>query len=201
MLRAVFGPHPVSQATRRWTTASTLLGWLLSACAQPSVADTTQPAQRGKALGANMSTHFVNPQQAASVPAQAQNNTAPFAGIAARVETNDRHESTVHVQNRGSDELNVSLAVEWAAGAQHASFPSGLRADCAPGRETCLTLAPGAELIPPPWRVTADGKLCQCDRCNTLPNGDAHVIVQRCDKTASIQSDAVPLAGNAQAQK
>lgn len=93
----------------------------------------------------------------------------------------------ISITNRGSSaaELGASLAIEverdgtFVATEQASALT--LRYDCAHDAPACLTLAPGAELLPPEWLGTWGDMQCICTRCGPVEPGTYRFVVTTCD--------------------
>jgi hypothetical protein len=100
------------------------------------------------------------------------------------------------LSNHGTSEvsLRAGVIVEVDSGGTFASAPStstlALRYDCAHEADGCVTLAPGAELLPPEWLGTWGDMQCVCTRCGPVPAGNYRLVVTTCDGAHRIESNA-----------
>ncbi len=66
-----------------------------------------------------------------------------------------------------------------------------LRDSCAIEPAACVTLAPGAELLPPPWPAVAGRGQCgACAECPAITAGDYRVVVDACEGNGTSASSA-----------
>ncbi len=98
----------------------------------------------------------------------------------------------ISITNRGAGpaELGTRVAIEVERnGTFAAAQPSlvTLRYDCAQEAPACVTLAPGAELIPPPWLGTWGDMQCRCLRCAPVEAGTYRFVVTTCDGAHRIE--------------
>lgn len=95
----------------------------------------------------------------------------------------DDEGATLHVQNRGTEtvRLRSAVALELKEGEAWSDVPVelALRMDCETPVDDCVSLAPGAELIPPAWNGKRGDAQCDCERCVDLP-GEVRFVVQSC---------------------
>lgn len=91
--------------------------------------------------------------------------------------------ATLHVQNRGTEAVRLSstVALEVKEGESWSDVPMEftLRMDCETPPEECITLAPGAEFIPPTWTGMRGDAQCDCERCVPQP-GEVRFVVKSC---------------------
>ncbi|MCB9601250.1 MAG: hypothetical protein H6721_15550 [Sandaracinus sp.] len=89
----------------------------------------------------------------------------------------------LRVRNVGTEPTRVRGAVrlERHDGEAWTSQPIafGLRARCGDAIPECVTLAPGAELLPPAWLGTVGDAQCDCDRCAPA-EGELRFVLESC---------------------
>lgn len=89
------------------------------------------------------------------------------------------------VESRGDGPARLARAVVVErAGADGWSPVEGvavrLMTSCEDRSDECLTLAPGAELHPPPWNGMAGDSQCDCERCVPVEAGRYRFVVTSC---------------------
>lgn len=106
-------------------------------------------------------------------------------------------EVTVRIENRGAQaRIGGRLVLQrerdgtWATenGAQ-----LDLRFSCRDEAPDCLTLAPGAVYIPPPWLGTIGDSQCICTRCAPAPTGTYRFVVTSCGGAHVIEGEPFEL--------
>jgi hypothetical protein len=91
------------------------------------------------------------------------------------------------IANHGASETSLAarVIVEVEHDGAFAEVPStsalALRYDCAHEAEHCVTLAAGAELLPPDWLGTWGDMQCVCTRCGPVEPGNYRLVVTTCD--------------------
>lgn len=100
--------------------------------------------------------------------------------------------------NHGADaSLRSTVVVEVETNGTFAAAPSAstlaLRYDCAHAADPCVTLAPGAELLPPSWLGTWGDMQCECERCAPVEPGRYRLVVTTCDGAHRVESNAFVL--------
>lgn len=97
----------------------------------------------------------------------------------------------VRVQNHGDQPVQLStraplMQVSNGLGKLVPSGPYRLRWSCDAEPERCVTLAPGAELIPPAWPTRkGQGQCGACAECTDVEPGSYQVTLVSCDEQAS----------------
>lgn len=105
----------------------------------------------------------------------------------------------ISVANHGTEDVSLrsELVVEVDQGGTFQTAPSttglALRRDCAHEAERCVTLAPGAELLPPDWLGTSGDVQCACTRCGPVEPGDYRLVVTTCDGAHRVESNTLAL--------
>ncbi len=105
---------------------------------------------------------------------------------------------TIRVENHGTEqtELRGALALERRAGEswEPARASLDLRYSCEERAPECVTLAPGAVLIPPAWLGTWGDAQCVCTRCGPADEGTYRLVVTSCNGAHRIESEPFELA-------
>ncbi len=105
----------------------------------------------------------------------------------------------ISIANHGGADasLRSAVVVEVDEGGSFSGAPSSstlaLRYDCAREPEPCVTLAPGAELLPPAWLGTWGDMQCVCTRCGPVAPGRYRLVVTTCDGAHRVESNAFTL--------
>lgn len=103
----------------------------------------------------------------------------------------------IRVENHGTDaaELSGRLIVEHREGEawEPARASLDLRYSCEDRAPECLTLAPGAVLIPPAWLGTWGDAQCVCTRCGPADPGSYRLVATSCSGAHRIESDPFDL--------
>lgn len=103
------------------------------------------------------------------------------------------------ISNHGTADVQLRsrVLVEVESGGTFAAAPStsalSLRYDCAHEAEECVTLAPGAELLPPSWLGTWGDMQCVCTRCGPVEPGTYRLVVTTCDGAHRVESNALAM--------
>lgn len=102
----------------------------------------------------------------------------------------------VSIQNRGKDSVSLRSRLNVIHGDGTAAIPANaegpvLRWSCEQAATTCVTLAPGAEYLPPPWPgKSGKGTCSECASCVDLAPGSYVLVAKACDKDVEARSDA-----------
>lgn len=135
------------------------------------------PEPRAEASGQDPRQPVVDP-----APVEPALDPSPPPVLRFWAEKNDEG-ATLHVQNRGTEavQLRSAVGLELEQGEAWSEVPVelALRMDCETPVDDCVTLAPGAELVPPPWNGKRGDAQCDCERCVELP-GKVRFVVQSC---------------------
>lgn len=100
------------------------------------------------------------------------------------------------VQNHAETSVSLKSAVrvERVAGDRWESVTAtglALRDSCASEAPACVTLAPGAELLPPAWpAVIARGQCGACPACPAIADGEYKFVVEACENNSIATSTA-----------
>ena len=103
------------------------------------------------------------------------------------------------IANHGSvgASLSAHVIVEVEHAGTFAAAPATsaltLRYDCAHEADACVTLAPGAELLPPEWLGTSGDMQCACERCVPVEPGSYRLVVTSCDGAHRVESNTFAL--------
>jgi hypothetical protein len=137
-----------------------------------------------------------------AAPATAESAGPPSAApILAFVATPGVDGVSLSIANHGTSDvsLRASVAVEIESAGSFAAAPSTstltLRYDCAHEADRCVTLAPGAELVPPSWLGTWGDMQCECTRCGPVEAGNYRLVVSTCDGAHRVESNAFAMTG------
>lgn len=109
------------------------------------------------------------------------------------------------IANHGASavSLRTDVAVEVGQEGSFAALSSAstltLRYDCEHEAERCVTLAPGAELLPPAWLGTSGDMQCVCTRCVPVEAGSYRFAVTTCDGAHRVESNAFEMSARAAA--
>jgi hypothetical protein len=110
----------------------------------------------------------------------------------------DRHVA-IRVENHGAEEtqLRGALTLQRQNGeAWEAASSAGidLRYSCEDQAPECVTLAPGAVLIPPAWLGTWGDAQCVCTRCGPAEAGTYRFVATSCSGAHTIEGEPFDLA-------
>lgn len=115
--------------------------------------------------------------------AAADPGPAPVLRIVGAVGRYDR-EVAIQLENHGSEaaEVRGRLTLQRREGDRwvDASTRIDLRYSCDDQAPECVTLAPGAVYIPPPWLGTEGDAQCVCTRCAPAPAGTYRFVATTC---------------------
>ena len=104
------------------------------------------------------------------------------------------------IANHGASavSLRTAVAIEVDHAGAFAELSSAstlaLRYDCEHEAERCVTLAPGAELLPPDWLGTSGDVQCVCTRCAPVEAGSYRFAVTTCDGAHRVESNAFEMS-------
>ena len=161
--------------TSRTVSRSVALGSVLCLLACGGQAATPEPSSERAAH--NPTEPVVDP-----TPVEPTLDPSPEPVLRFWAEPNEEG-ATLHVQNRGTETVRLRSAVglELKEGESWSDVPVelALRMDCESDVAECITLAPGAELVPPPWNGMRGHAQCDCERCVDLP-GEVRFVIQSC---------------------
>lgn len=113
--------------------------------------------------------------------------------------TLDRYDRSVdiRVENHGAEqiELRTVLALERQRGGawEDVSASLTLRDSCQVEAADCVTLAPGAVYIPPPWTGQLGDAQCTCARCDRAPAGTYRLVVTSCSGAHTVEGEPIEL--------
>ena len=164
---------------------------LLGACGSPPPQETTPAPAADPPVAAE-----AEPTEAPGVTAVAPGAiaTVSLTGTPASVGQN----VAISVTNRGAStvELRSALAVEVLENGAFVPSRSALslRYDCAHEASACVTLAPGAELVPPEWLGTWGDTQCVCTRCGPVDPGTYRFVATTCDGASRVEGTAFTIA-------
>ncbi|MCU0674758.1 MAG: hypothetical protein MUE69_18460 [Myxococcota bacterium] len=92
-------------------------------------------------------------------------------------------DDVLHVRNVGDAVARlkgrVRLEQRGSNGWEDVALELGLRASCEQAIPECVSLVPGAELLPPRWLGTRGDAQCACERC-TAVTGELRFVVESC---------------------
>lgn len=100
----------------------------------------------------------------------------------------------IRIENHGTDEAEIAGAVvlqrRSGEGFEDVEGVSlDLRFTCEDEPPECVTLAPGAVYLPPPWLGTIGDAQCACEECGPAPAGTYRFVVQSCNRAHTIEGD------------
>jgi hypothetical protein len=102
----------------------------------------------------------------------------------------------VKIQNRGKGNVSLRSQLHVIGGDGTTALPANaqgpvLRWSCEQAVTTCVTLAPGAEYLPPPWPGKSGKGTCgECANCVDVAPGSYVLVAKACDKDVEARSDA-----------
>ncbi len=106
----------------------------------------------------------------------------------------DAHSRAVElrVENHGTEEASLASAVtvqrlDGEAWVDRARLE--LRFSCTDPVTDCVTLAPGAVYLPPPWLGMVGDAQCDCDRCAPAEPGTYRFVVRSCGGAHAVESE------------
>lgn len=92
-------------------------------------------------------------------------------------------DDVLHVRNVGDAVARlkgrVRLEQRGSNGWEDVALDFGLRASCEQPVPECVSLVPGAELLPPRWLGTQGHAQCACERCTSV-TGELRFVVESC---------------------
>jgi len=92
-------------------------------------------------------------------------------------------DDVLHVRNVGDTTARlkgrVRLERRGSNGWEDVALDFGLRASCEQPVPECVSLVPGAELLPPKWLGTQGDAQCACERCTSV-TGELRFVVETC---------------------
>jgi hypothetical protein len=132
-------------------------------------------------------------QQQSSERAPAAPSQAPPA-LRLGLSHDTRAGLAVSLQNRAARSVTLAgaltLEVARSETFEAVAAPIELQQTCGAAPPTCVTLAPGAELLAAPVRSLEPGGQCGCTACAPLPAGRYRVVARGCDGAFSLPSAA-----------
>jgi hypothetical protein len=107
-------------------------------------------------------------------------------------------EVSIAIEAHGPDvvRLRRDIVVERAAGDGFERVDAAgitLRPDCVTEAPECVELAPGAELLPPPWSGALGDAQCECDDCRPAEPGRYRFVATSCDGAHRIHGEPFAL--------
>lgn len=107
----------------------------------------------------------------------------PEVRVTAEVDPHARH-VTPRVENHGPEaRLDRGLTLERRQGREWSAVDAvdlALRFSCEDEAAECVTLAPGAVFIPPPWLGTLGDAQCACEGCEDAEPGTYRFVARSC---------------------
>lgn len=92
-------------------------------------------------------------------------------------------DGVLHVRNVGDTVARlkgrVRLEQRGSNGWEDVALELGLRGSCEQAIPECVSLVPGAELLPPRWLGTRGDAQCACERCTSV-TGELRFVVESC---------------------
>lgn len=117
-------------------------------------------------------------------------------GVKVTAEPGRYREVAISIEAHGPGAVRLSpvVRVERAVGEGFEQAAElSLRADCATQAPECVELAPGAELVPPPWTGALGDAQCACDDCSPAPRGRYRFVVTTCEGGHRVESEPFTL--------
>lgn len=102
----------------------------------------------------------------------------------------------VSIQNHGRESVSLRSQLNVIRGDGTAAIPANaegpvLRWSCEQAVATCVTLAPGAEYLPPLWPGKSGKGTCgECANCVDVAPGSYVLVAKACDKDVEARSEA-----------
>ena len=141
------------------------------------------------------SDHAATPDEAAD-PAEPVEVVDPGPRPVLRISGQpDAHEGSVviRVENRGAEsaELAGALGLQRQQGDawQDVEVQLDLRFSCDDAAPECVTLAPGAAYIPPPWLGVSGDAQCACEECGPAADGEYRFVVRSCNGAHTLEGE------------
>ncbi len=129
--------------------------------------------------------------------AAADPGPAPVLRVIGETDRHDR-QVAIHVENHGAEpaELRSRLTLQRREGERWTDLRTriDLRFSCEEEASECVTLAPGAEYIPPPWLGTDGDAQCVCTRCGPAPAGTYRFVATSCNGAHTALGEPFELA-------
>lgn len=120
----------------------------------------------------------------------------PELRVSAEVDAYDGH-ATPRIANLGdATELSGTLALERREGESWTAVEDVrllLRYACDEAPAECVTLAPGAVFIPPPWLGRSGEAQCECEECGPADEGTYRFVVRSCDGAHTVAGEPFEL--------
>ncbi|HJL14484.1 MAG TPA: hypothetical protein RMH99_02440 [Sandaracinaceae bacterium LLY-WYZ-13_1] len=111
----------------------------------------------------------------------------------------DPHHRTVtaRVANRGDrTNLRGRFGLERQVDDEWTPVPDvalDLRYSCEDEPPECVTLAPGAVFIPPPWQGMVGDAQCECEECGPAPAGTYRFVIHSCNEAHRVTGEPFEL--------
>ncbi|MCC6876725.1 MAG: hypothetical protein IT378_20650 [Sandaracinaceae bacterium] len=124
----------------------------------------------------------------------------PPLGVRLTGEVDGARHVAIRLENRGTELARVAPRVgiealsedgAWVRFEREAQLK--LRYDCGAEPPSCVELAPGGTLLPPPWLGTRGDAQCVCERCVPAPPGRYRFVVHRCDGAEDVEGEPFAL--------
>ena len=170
------------------------IGGCSGGCSGPSEsrqASTRTATQRTEASGSEATD-----EPAADAPPAADPGPPPVLRVVGEPDRYDR-QVAIHIENHGSAaaELRGRLTLQRRDGERWRDLETrlDLRFSCEDRAPECVTLAPGAEYIPPGWLGTEGDAQCVCTRCGEAPAGTYRFVATTCDGAHTVEGEPFEL--------
>jgi len=100
----------------------------------------------------------------------------------------------IRIENRGDEaaELATALGLQRRAGEAWRDVEPvelALRFSCEDPVPDCVTLAPGAVYLPPPWLGTTGEAQCECAECGPAEPGEYRFVVRSCSRAHAVAGE------------
>jgi hypothetical protein len=147
-------------------------------CGGAPVANDSTDTTRGESSGSTTSPGTASEAVASSSGSSAPRDASPPPRLEIVLQ-----DDVLHVRNVGDAVARlkgrVRLEQRGSNGWEDVALELGLRASCEQAIPECVSLVPGAELLPPRWLGTRGDAQCACERC-TAVTGELRFVVESC---------------------
>lgn len=104
----------------------------------------------------------------------------------------------VRIENRGTAAAELARGLSVQRRAEGVAWSEvgaslDLRYSCEDEAPECVTLAPGAAYLPPPWLGTLGDAQCACERCAAAEAGTYRFVVRSCNGAHVLEGEPFEL--------
>lgn len=147
--------------------------------------DPTEPRAAGD------DSHAAPPTEAADPPVEP--GPRPVLRVVGQPDPHSRSVA-LRIENRGAEnaELSGAVALQRRSGEAWSDVEGtslDLRFSCEDAAPECVTLAPGAIYLPPPWMGLVGDAQCLCERCAPAPAGEYRLVVRSCSRAHTVEGE------------